>query len=150
MNHQFYSLLWRWMIEYFPGSGLQKKDINFCSRNNTSGFRHIFLTVQSQSPPVVFWIVHTYFLMIDIYMYFWARRFTLPQCAEINIFICKKTAFRTLNDRFLFLVRILGLRHSHFRSRIFLINGKFSGTWHVTKLYAYTMYKGRLALCDLQ
>ena len=31
------------MIENFPGSGLQTEDINFCSHNNSSGIRYIFL-----------------------------------------------------------------------------------------------------------
>ena len=105
MIHQFCSLLWRRMIGYtFTGRWLKMKNINFCNRNNSSEYI-TGTSMQSQAPPVIFLRIHPYFEIIDIYI--WARRFILHQCAELNRFICKKTAFRTLNDRFLSRVCIL-------------------------------------------
>ena len=82
--------------------------------------------MQSQSPPVVFEIIHIYFLRIDMYfrpgdlLYVSVPRYTDSRAIKLHL-------GPKLTDFFLLCV-FLGLRPSHFGSRIFHINGNFSGT----------------------
>ena len=147
MKYRFCSLLWRWMIEYFPGSGQQMKDIKCCSRNNFQVFAIFFLHhkhLRAITSTSSCFLNNLSLFSDNRHLYLGQEIYFTSVCRDKQLYEQEHLGPKTT---IFSLMCILGLRQSHFRNRAFRIYGKFWRTWCVIKLYAYKDWK---ALCDFQ